>query len=63
MEEWLGEGLEAIVKKENMVNTCVSQLKKNKEELREARKPSESIINFPIITSKAAIGGGDEPNM
>lgn len=44
-----------------MVNSCVAQLKKNKEEQKEIRKPSESLISFPIITSKLMIG--EEANL
>lgn len=42
-----------------MVTACVAQLKKNKEEINREfmRKPSESFINYPIITSKSLLGG------
>lgn len=36
-----------------MIATCIAQLKKNKEEIKDLRKPSECILSYPIITSKS----------
>jgi hypothetical protein len=38
-----------------MVGTCIAQLKKNKEEAKEGRKPFESSVSCPAIPSKNAI--------